>query len=250
MTFLFDNEQKKIIESIHALFAPHKSLRGFRLWRPRDIPQKGIYIYGPVGRGKTTLMQTVYDSYTGPKQCYSWDTFTHCLHHQLHDMPLETVAKDIVLKGALIWIDELQLYDIATALLFKRLITALLDRGATVLMTGNVAPADFYKNGLNYELFSDFIPFFEKKFKCYDLSTPKDYRLITDVPHKGTYYVNDSDALYNAFLKKCDGGPVEPFDLIISGRDWQLTHTFRYVLNRTIAPTIMLFYYNILNIFF
>ena len=189
MTFQFDAEQQRILHDIQRHLeslcnaSSRKTILSFLHKQPH---QHGIYIHGPVGRGKTTLMQQMYNTLTVSKKRYHCDTFFAEMHHALQSSSMDALVRGIRKKARVIWIDELQIYDIATAMLLRRLIPALFKQHVIVLMTGNVAPQDFYQGGLNRDQFEGFIPYFCKYFYCAALNGAVDYRLRTKAPNVET----------------------------------------------------------------
>ncbi len=159
-------------------------------------PKQGIYLHGAVGRGKTTLIHSLFDNVQYTKKRFHFDTFFANLHQSLENQTLQSLAKSLGQDYKVIWIDELQIYDVATAMLIKRFIPALFHQHMIVLMTGNIAPDDFYKGGLSFDQFKDFIPYFLNTFHCYELDGKIDYRYVlkndsVDVKNDGSELKGD-----------------------------------------------------------
>ena len=237
MTFVFDDEQQNLLREIHR----HRELicdgstreAVLSLLRPFSH-RAGLYVYGPVGRGKTTLMQHVYDEIQSTKQRYHCDTFLAELHRALQTNSIELLVRDIRKKGHVLWIDELQIYDIATAMLLRKLIPALIKQHVIILMTGNVSPEDFYKGGLNREQFKDFIPYFLEHFYCFPLDGTVDYRLQSKPEHipnnaRNTHFWLSSPsttaAMEAVFTTLARNQASAPFILELSHREWILAKT-------------------------
>ncbi len=180
MDINFDAQQQNVFREIQrnlALMCADNTRKSALSLFTRKTTHSGIYLYGDVGRGKTTLVKHIFDQLHITKQRYHCDTFFAELHRALQSKDINTLADDIHHQFRVIWIDELQIYDIATAMLLRRLIPALIAHHVIVLMTGNIAPDDFYKGGLNREQFADFIPYFQEHFYCLPLDGAVDYRL-------------------------------------------------------------------------
>jgi cell division protein ZapE len=180
---------------------------------------RGIYMWGSVGRGKSMLMDLFYEAAPGiPKRRVHFHAFMLEVHAALHkwreqnvDDPILRVADDIAKDVRLLAFDELQVTNVADAMILSRLFTALIAAGTTVVATSNRHPRDLYKDGLNRELFLPFIALLEAELDVIALDGPIDYRLdrMGGMP---TYYTPNgpeaSAALSELFFRLTDF-PVE-----------------------------------------
>jgi len=156
-----------------------------RLIKPRNgPPPQGLYIQGDVGRGKTMLMDLfVADAEIAPKRRVHFHAFMQDIHARLHEArrgakdPLVTVAYAVAAEARLLCLDEMQIVDIADAMIVGRLFGILFERGSVIVTTSNLKPADLYKDGLNRQLFLPFIKLLEEKLEVVTLDSPTDYRL-------------------------------------------------------------------------
>lgn len=192
--------------------------------------KRGVYIYGSVGRGKTTLCQIFFDELEIDlkKHKVHYDQF---MHELLKDQSLSSYedAYEKYRDFDVLWIDELQIYDIASAMLLKRAIPELLNAGVFIMMSGNIEPINFYKDGMNRENFSGFIPYFYENFDCIHLKGEKDFRF--DVFDKNKqfnsrkFYQTDfsSKVLWNTYFLNLQ---MQPKILYCDKREWKLTNTF------------------------
>lgn len=156
-----------------------------RLVKPKNgPPPKGLYIQGDVGRGKTMLMDLfVAEAEVAPKRRVHFHAFMQDIHARLHVArrgakdPLLTVANAVAAEARLLCLDEMQIVDIADAMIVGRLFSVLIERGSVVVTTSNLRPADLYKDGLNRQLFLPFIKLMEEQLDVVTLDSPTDYRL-------------------------------------------------------------------------
>lgn len=172
-----DSSKKCLARMKKALIAHQKSSLS-HLW-PKQT-KKNMYLYGPVGRGKTTLSGIIFDHYPGTKKRFHFDQLCSDLHHHLEHMTIDDYVQRCFQNIDLLWIDELQIYDITMAMILKRLVPSLIKHHHTMLMTGNIDPIDFYKDGLNRDQFEGFIPYFFEHFTCLNLNGDQDYRLFSN----------------------------------------------------------------------
>jgi cell division protein ZapE len=172
----------------------------FKLKKESDasiqLTKKGIYIWGEVGRGKTMLMDIFYNNlYNTPKIRLHFHQFMANFHQQLHLMRigkkgkqdnrelLPKVMQQIASGLKVLCLDELQINNIADAMLVERIFSLLIKMGVFVIFTSNRPPADLFKDDLQYEKLLPFIKLVEQHLLIYNLNNYKDYRLekITDL---------------------------------------------------------------------
>lgn len=152
---------------------------------------KSFYIYGDVGRGKTMLMKSFFDSVKKtPKIYFHFNAFMQKIHEALRDIRSEKKAsgKDVkdelilavsrvVDDKKLICFDEFQVVDIADAMLLSRIFSYLFSQGVVVIFTSNSHPKDLYKNGLQREVFLEFVDsILLKHCQVLHLNSEIDYR--------------------------------------------------------------------------
>jgi cell division protein ZapE len=172
--------------------AAKSSVLGWLFAQQRSAdPVRGLYIHGAVGRGKTMLMDILYElAPIERKRRAHFHEFMADVHNRINAHrqklkrgetrqadPMPPVAASLYEEAVLLCFDEFSVTDIADAMILARLFTELFQRGAVLIATSNVAPDDLYRDGLNRSLFLPFVELLKRYVGIVSLDTPTDYRL-------------------------------------------------------------------------
>jgi cell division protein ZapE len=153
---------------------------------------QGLYLWGPVGRGKTWLMDLFFQSLPfAERRRRHFHRFMHDVHAELTTLsdveaPLETVAARLAANVRVLCFDELFVTDIADAMILGVLFESLFRRGVTLVATSNVAPRDLYRDGLQRQRFLPAIRLIEQHVEVVTVGGDRDYRL-RQLTQAGTY---------------------------------------------------------------
>jgi cell division protein ZapE len=169
----------------HLEAAPKK---GSILWRALGrAPEspRGLYLWGGVGRGKSMLMDLLFDCVEiRRKRRVHFHEFMLEVHDRLNverqkdtQDPVLAVADAMAEDVRLLAFDEMVVNNPADAMILSRLFTEMMRHGITMVATSNRPPRDLYKDGLNRELFLPFIALIEARMDVLALNGPVDYRL-------------------------------------------------------------------------
>jgi len=210
---------------------PKGARRGGASGRTPQHSPRGLYIHGAVGRGKSMLMDLL--AATAPidrKRRVHFHELMREVHETLHHWrkdgregrdPLVRLADQYAAEVTLLCLDEMEVRDIADAMIVARLFERLLDAGVVVVTTSNRPPADLYKDGLQREKFLPFIALLETRLDVLELDSPQDYRLGRLQGHEVYHHPlgPDSDAaLEETFRALLDGTSEAPDSVVVHGR--------------------------------
>ena len=217
------------------LNAPRKSFlsRIFKTPAPR-----GLYLYGDVGRGKSMLMDLLFDSVTGlRKRRTHFHPFMLEVHDRLHKYRKEgdsipRLARELAQESRLLCFDEFHVSNIADAMILGRLFTALFEAGVTVVATSNWPPDDLYKGGLQRDRFLPFIDILKQRLNVHHLAGALDYRhtFRQERAHYFTFAEPEAaQKLQNIFDELTDGASPASLTLPVQGRAVPIPRTAKGV---------------------
>lgn len=171
-----------------------------RLLKPAQHPPlQGVYLWGPVGRGKTYLMDLFYE-HTNEQQKRRWH-FTEFMQH-IHELltqfssekshrhkkgqPIQRVAHHLAHTYQIICLDEFQVTEIGEAMILYRLFDHLLQAGVFFVVTSNCPPDQLYRDGLHFDRFEPFIHLIQKKWRILAFNhDSEDYRRFSTTDQPG-----------------------------------------------------------------
>ena len=232
-----DAGQEEALRQLDALaaqladYTPQTGARGWRallgLGQTAPAP-KGLYVWGAVGRGKSMLMDLFFAAApVAKKRRVHFFAFMQEVHARLHARsdgeadPIPAAAAAIAAEATLLCFDELEVTDIADAMILGRLFQALFGQGVVVVSTSNRAPDDLYKDGLQRERFLPFVALLEEHMSVLRLDGARDYRLQRFAGRQ-TYIVAPGGAgqraLAAAFAALTGGAEGAPVELRVLGR--------------------------------
>ena len=146
-------------------------------------PVKGLYFWGGVGRGKTYLVDTFYESlpFTHKMRTH-FHRFMKRVHEDLTQLkgeknPLIKVARHFANEARVICFDEFFVSDITDAMILANLLDELFKNGVTLVATSNIVPDDLYKDGLQRVRFLPAIDLIKQYTEVVNVDSGVDYRL-------------------------------------------------------------------------
>jgi cell division protein ZapE len=198
----------------HGIQLPHWLAK---LLGRETVPERGIYLWGSVGRGKTWLMDLFCASLPRTlvrrRHFHRFMQGVHQhfgrLHHRLS--PLEHVAGAIARDVRVLCLDELYVADIADAMILGGLFAGLFRRGVTLVATSNVPPGELYQGGLQRQRFLPAIALLEQQLEVVELAGGSDYRL-RQLTQAGVYLRSgqpDTSARLEALFRELGGAGAQ-----------------------------------------
>ena len=223
-----DPVQRAILPEFERIRAAVETPQKRGLFRKAPPPPKGLYLWGGVGRGKSMLMDLFVDSLSVPVRRVHFHAFMQEIQNALHEARKNTtadalapVAKSVSDAVKVLAFDEMQIKDIADAMIVGRLFEKLFDAGVVVVTTSNRVPQDLYKDGLNRQLFLPFIDLICDKLAVVEMASDTDYRQ-NRLAGEASYFSPIDDnarATMDAIWSDLSHGQSTRFSLTHKGRE-------------------------------
>jgi cell division protein ZapE len=158
--------------------------------RDRETPPEpalpaihGLYFWGGVGRGKTYLMDTFFETLPFPEKMRThFHRFMQRVHNELEHYkgernPLTLIAAKFAAEARVICFDEFFVKDITDAMILANLLESLFAHGVVLVATSNIVPGELYKDGLQRARFLPAIDLLERHCEVVNVDSGIDYRL-------------------------------------------------------------------------
>ncbi len=228
-----------------ALSLNNKSQASFlqNIFAAKKLPLQGLYIHGSAGCGKTMLMREFYDSLAKTSKIYfHFNSFMHSIHKALRDIRHEKkkyqdelieAVKRVVGDKKVLCFDEFQVLDIADAMILGRIFSYLFEKQTIVIFTSNSAPRNLYKNGLQREVFLEFIDKILLKFcEIFKLDSGIDYRALYRQSLTTRYFI--ANQANRAQVKEIianltQNKPLKAKQIKVWGREVKIKKTFEKI---------------------
>jgi len=187
--FVQDSSQWRAVERLQQLYeewSAYKKRRDTALKRLLVKPPlpKGAYLWGPVGRGKSFLMDAFYLCVPlVRKRRVHFHHFMREIHRELDELkgtedPIAEAAARTARRYRLICFDEFHVSDIADAMILGRYLEKVMDRGVEFVMTSNYHPDRLYASGLQRKRFLPAIELLKTKLDVVEVDSGTDYRRL------------------------------------------------------------------------
>ena len=225
--FVKDSAQWRAVERLQRLFeewSAYKARRNTALKRLLVKPPlpKGVYLWGPVGRGKSFLMDAFYLCVPlVRKRRVHFHHFMREIHREMDALkgtedPLAAVAEKTARRYRLVCFDEFHVSDIADAMILGRFLEQAMERGVQFVMTSNYHPDALYPNGLQRERFLPAIELLKSRLDVVGVDNGTDYRRLK--MEKVKVYHLDNEKAFGHIFGQLKDVEEEKHPLDVEGR--------------------------------
>lgn len=243
---ILDSKQiliKERLDSLSASLAEDISQSFLQRLFTSESKIKSLYIHGDVGRGKSMLMKKFFNSLdklpkTPPRIEFHFNAFMEEMHETLFNIRQEKASvsdelieavKRVIKNNKVICFDEFQVMDIADAMLLSRIFSYLFENNFIVVFTSNSKPSDLYKNGLQREIFLEFVDhILLKNCDVLHLDSSIDYRsqYCQSITNRFFIESDENNNEINKIIQKVTANKLlKPSSLKVWGREIELKKT-------------------------
>lgn len=211
--FVADDAQRRAVDALQAC---HQALHH------GHAPITGVYLWGPVGRGKTWLMDQFYQSLRVPARRQHFHHFMGWVHQRLFQLtgiqdPLQALARELSQEVRVLCFDELFVNDIGDAIILGRLFQVMFEEGVVMVCTSNQPPDQLYAEGFNRERFLPGIAAIKQHMHVVAVDGAEDHRLHPGVGIQ-RYWVNQPEALAGVFAQLAESQPTCSGPVVVGHR--------------------------------
>ncbi|MCC9178475.1 cell division protein ZapE [Arthrobacter sp. zg-Y750] len=170
-----------------------------------------VYLWGPPGRGKTWLLDTLFESVDiQAKRRLHFHDFFRELHARVfagygnpgyrRESAFAAALDQMLGTVRLLCFDEFHVNDPADAAFITRMLRMVLDRGIVLVATSNYAPAELLPDPMFHHLFEPGIALITGNIQVVALDAGVDYRTV---PTAGTTARNTNGFAAGHHLRRC-----------------------------------------------
>ncbi|MFO2463594.1 cell division protein ZapE [Pseudomonas sp. 15FMM2] len=211
--FVADDAQ---LQAVQALQDCHQALH------QGGVNVCGVYLWGPVGRGKTWLMDQFHQSLRVPARRQHFHHFMGWVHQRSFQLtgtadPLQALARELSQELRVLCFDELFVNDIGDAIILGRLFQVMFEEGVVMVCTSNQPPDQLYGDGFNRERFLPALQALKAHMQVVAVDGGEDHRLHPGLAQQ-RYWVDQPGALAQVFEQLSQGQPCSDVPIAVGSR--------------------------------
>ena len=198
--------------------------------------QRGFYLYGDVGVGKTMILNFFFDQLDKKKLRKHFNEFMINFHDFAHERKekneesiINLFVKDLKSKASLIYFDEFQVTNIVDAMILGKLFDQIFEENIKIIVTSNTKISELYKDGLQRDQFMPFIEIMQDQSLEHELKIEDDYRKLNDNQKKRYFYPLNQETNFkiNKFFRKITKNKKKStISLNVKGRDFKFENFY------------------------
>ncbi|WMY12531.1 cell division protein ZapE [Paraburkholderia phenoliruptrix] len=214
-----DARQRDAIAALAALFGPAT--------RRNHSRYQGVYCHGLPGRGKSLVVDTVFELADCRKRRLHFHEFLREMNRRLVSEPrgddrLGSVSTQWLDGIELLCFDEFHVHDIADAFLMGRFLDTAIRLGTRIMLTSNYAPDGLLSDPEFHERFVPTIEQIKRHFRVIHFDGARDYRFGGEA-HPSPRFFSPLDAvtsraLQDLFLRHESSGALQATKVNAAGR--------------------------------
>ena len=205
----------------------------------KKLSQKGFYLYGDVGVGKTMILNFFFDHIKEKKLRLHFNEFMLSFHDFVHEKRekeeniINQFVKNLKLKSSLIYFDEFQVTNIVDAMILGKLFDQIFKEDIKIIVTSNTKISELYKDGLQRDQFKPFIKIMEQKSIECELKIEDDYRKSNNNQKQRYFYPLNQETNFkiNKFFRTITKDKKYSLKTInVKGRDFKIENFYEGVV--------------------
>lgn len=211
------------ISSINSISSISQTVRSSRA----ASPLQGVYCHGLPGRGKSLVVDTVFELASCRKRRLHFHEFLRDMNRRLVSEPrgddrLGSVSRQWLDGSELLCFDEFHVHDIADAFLLGRFLDTAISLGTRIVLTSNYAPDSLLADPEFHERFLPTIEQIKRCFTVIHFDGARDYRFGGEEAEVPRFFApldsTTRDALREIFVRYEGGDTLNPGTLSAAGR--------------------------------
>ncbi len=201
--------------------------------------QKGFYLFGDVGVGKTMILNFFFDCIDEKKLRLHFNEFMLDFHDFVHERKekneeniINIFVKNLKSKATLIYFYEFQVTNIVDAMILGKLFDQIYKEGIKIILTSNTKISELYKDGLQRDQFKPFIKIMQDQSIEYELKIDDDYRKSNNNEIQRYYYPLNQETNFkiNKFFRVITKDKKKTLKIInVKGREFKIENFYEGV---------------------